>query len=404
MTDWRKVFRQTAPHADAEILAGVLATIDAVLARYKLSTVARQSDFLAHVLVESLGLTKLEENLNYSAARLTQVWKGRFPTVMAAQPYAHNPRALANKVYGGRMGNRAGTDDGWNNRGSGLLQCTGADNMEGGAEAFGISVQEYASRLRDPDHALECAAELYARLGAVKHADRGNIEGSTRCVNGGSTGLRDRRMFRDRLRVVIPQATKAAAAVGFMSMPADDEGAAKVRAAQERLKALGYFPGMIDGVIGPTMQGAISTFQSANHLAISGELDDDTVEALGSAMTPQRPISDARANATVDDLRDQGSKTIEAADEAESNLKTKVAAGLLATGGLSETVSQANAVKDTVSQLPDLAQFALSHALLITVIIVGVVIWLERKAIKRAIDKIRDARLSDHRSGANLGR
>ena len=406
MTDWRKVFRQTAPHADAEILAGVLATIDAVLARYKLNTVARQSDFLAHVLVESAGLTRLEENLNYSAARLTQVWKKRFPTVMAAQPYAHNPRALANKVYGGRMGNRAGTDDGWNNRGSGLLQCTGADNMEGGAEAFGISVQEYADRLRDPDHALECAAELYVRLGAVKHADRGNIEGSTQCVNGGENALAERRHMRDTLRAIIPRATSAAtAAVGFLSMPdAEAEGDPKVRAAQERLKALGYFPGKVDGQMGPTMQGVLTTFQGDNGLPTTSELDDETIAALGSALTQPRPIPPSRAEATVDDLRERGSETIKAADEAESGLSVKTAAGLVSVGTLTETVSQASSAKDAVSQLPDLVQFALSHALLITVIIVGVVIWLERKAIKRAIDKIRDARLTDHRSGANLGR
>ena len=60
--------------------------------------------------------------------------------------------------------------------------------------------------------------------------------------------------------------------------------------------------------------------------------------------------------------------------------------GLFSVGTLTETVSQASSAKDAVSQLPDLVQFALSHALLITVIIVGVVIWLERKAIKRAID------------------
>lgn len=69
----------------------------------------------------------VEENLNYSAKRLTQVWPKRFPTIAAAAPYANNPQALANKVYGGRLGNTA-PDDGWRYRGRGLVQVTGKDN------------------------------------------------------------------------------------------------------------------------------------------------------------------------------------------------------------------------------------------------------------------------------------
>lgn len=67
------------------------------------------------------------ENLNYSAKRLTQVWPSRFPTIAAATPFANNPQALANKVYGGRMGN-TGPNDGFRYLGRGLVQITGKDN------------------------------------------------------------------------------------------------------------------------------------------------------------------------------------------------------------------------------------------------------------------------------------
>lgn len=69
----------------------------------------------------------VSENLNYSANRLTEVWPSRFPTLAAAQPFANNPRRLANKVYGGRLGN-TGPDDGWLYRGRGLAQVTGKTN------------------------------------------------------------------------------------------------------------------------------------------------------------------------------------------------------------------------------------------------------------------------------------
>ncbi|WP_063979517.1 hypothetical protein [Ensifer sp. Root423] len=85
---------------------------------------------LATVFHETGGtMQPVTENLNYSAARLAEVWPSRFPTVAGAKPFARNPRKLANKVYGGRMGN-TGPDDGWRYRGRGLPQITGKENYD----------------------------------------------------------------------------------------------------------------------------------------------------------------------------------------------------------------------------------------------------------------------------------
>ncbi|PJR89942.1 chitinase [Ochrobactrum sp. 695/2009] len=88
------------------------------------------------------------ENLNYTtAAQIRKTWPSRFSTVGAAQPYVRNPQALANKVYGGRMGN-TGANDGWIYRGRALAQITGKDNYK----KYGLG--------DNPDAALEMATAI----------------------------------------------------------------------------------------------------------------------------------------------------------------------------------------------------------------------------------------------------
>lgn len=87
------------------------------------------------------------ENLYYTTAkRIRAVWPSRFPTLAAAEPYVKNPRALANKVYNGRLGNRPGTDDGWLFRGAGLVQLTGRTNFEKAGKATGVDLAAAPAR------------------------------------------------------------------------------------------------------------------------------------------------------------------------------------------------------------------------------------------------------------------
>lgn len=122
--------------ANNAALDGFLACEGALKTAGLLDKPNRLQFFLAQLGHESSGLTVDEENLDYSAARLMAVWPSRFPTLAAAQPYAHNPRALANKVYGGRLGN-IGPDDGWKYRGRGYIQLTGRDAIARSARLRG---------------------------------------------------------------------------------------------------------------------------------------------------------------------------------------------------------------------------------------------------------------------------
>ena len=66
--------------------------------------------------------------------------------------------------------------------------------------------------------------------------------------------------------------------------PEDHHGAMKnqdVMAAQQSLKDKGRDPGMIDGKMGPRTRGALSDFQKAEGLTVTGQLDDATRAKLG---------------------------------------------------------------------------------------------------------------------------
>jgi putative chitinase len=132
------------------------------------------------------------ENMSYTAERMTQVWPSRFPSVASAVPYAHNPRALANKVYNGRMGNVAGSDDGYNFRGRGGSQTTGREGYERVRKQTGLDVVNHPEILTDPKHFLECAVSDFVNCGCLPFAKVDDVTMVTKRLNGGTVGLADR--------------------------------------------------------------------------------------------------------------------------------------------------------------------------------------------------------------------
>ncbi|HEY6492957.1 MAG TPA: L,D-transpeptidase family protein [Trebonia sp.] len=77
---------------------------------------------------------------------------------------------------------------------------------------------------------------------------------------------------------------QAAAATPAYAPPARNLGpgmkGADVKALQQRLSALKYYPGAIDGKFGPDTQAAIWAFQEINGIKVSGVVDASTKRAL----------------------------------------------------------------------------------------------------------------------------
>ena len=165
---------------------------DNVLAAYGINDNGlRLSHFMAQILHESGGFTILRENMNYRAERIVQVWPTRFATVAAAQPYAHHPEKLANKVYGGRMGNNQ-QGDGWRFIGRGFLQITGRESYERFGAALAIALAEEPDLAVAPEWVLKIAAEEWNAKGCNALADADSLRRVTRAINGGLIGLASR--------------------------------------------------------------------------------------------------------------------------------------------------------------------------------------------------------------------
>lgn len=183
------------PNGDEKVSGlrdGVATTAASVFARYGISNSLLVAHVMAQISHECGAGHDVVENLSYSAQRMTEVWPGRFPTIASAQPYAHNPQALANKVYNGRMGNAAGSNDGWNFRGRGGSQTTGREGYERVAKQTGLDVVNDPDILINPTYFLECAVSDFVNCGCLPYAKADDIVNVTKRLNGGTVGLSQR--------------------------------------------------------------------------------------------------------------------------------------------------------------------------------------------------------------------
>lgn len=189
---------------DPERLAEVF---DLVFPKYDITTGHRGAGFIAQCGHESSDFTVLKENLNYSAERLHQVFPNRFPTVQSAQPYDHNPEKIANKTYGGRLGNGPeSSGDGYKYRGRGAIQLTGHDNYQAFATAIGKSIDEAVAYCETLEGAIESACWFWKKHGLNATCDKDDIVQMTKIINGATIGLDDRKARYEKAKKVLPAA------------------------------------------------------------------------------------------------------------------------------------------------------------------------------------------------------
>lgn len=195
------IMRRRWPQGDQHIpglIEGIVASAPVVFPKYGVTSSLAIAHFMAQASEECGQGLEMIENMNYSAERLLEVFPRHFTPAMAARA-AHNPRMIADIAYGGRMGNAPPpSDDGFRFRGAGLSQVTGRDGYQ--------KLQEFLTRhgadfdilqnpelIIDPAHTLECGVADWIVCGCLPLAEKDDLIGETRALNGGLNGLDERR-------------------------------------------------------------------------------------------------------------------------------------------------------------------------------------------------------------------
>lgn len=153
----------------------------------KITDVTQRAAIMAQVAHESGGFSILSENLNYKAPTLLKLFPKKFSSPEDAQRVAAGgPESVAERIYGGRMGNAPeGSGEGFKFRGRGFIQLTGKQNYT----KFGVA--------GNPDNVsnIKQAADTAIRYMAGFKGSWDDIKGVTKFVNGGYIGLDDRQKY-----------------------------------------------------------------------------------------------------------------------------------------------------------------------------------------------------------------
>jgi putative chitinase len=181
--------------------------LEQALPDYDINTPQRVAAFIAQCAHESGGFRALKENLNYKAATLRKIFPKYFPDDATANHYASLPNkqeAIANRVYGGRMGNGPeASGDGFRYCGRGLIQLTGKSNYQNFADSIETPVEDIPEYLATFEGAVQSACWFWEANNLNQWADKGDILTLTKRINGGTIGLDDRiKHYEHALHVV----------------------------------------------------------------------------------------------------------------------------------------------------------------------------------------------------------
>ena len=259
------------PHrAKQSILAHLVDDAPEVLPAYNIVSPLRVSHFFSQMCHESGGFKALEENLNYSTNGLLDTFDKYFRSYEHAALYARNPSKIANRVYANRMGNgNEASGDGWRYRGRGIIHLTGKANYEAYGKRLGLDLVRRPSLAAEPGTALLIACEYWKENKLNRKADRNDIVGITRAINGGTNGLTDRKKKFAKAWALWGTPSKRTWISDQPLLKRGMSGSA-VKLLQKKLNI------EADGIFGPATDRAVRAFQRRSYLKADGVVGKKT--------------------------------------------------------------------------------------------------------------------------------
>lgn len=159
--------------------------------KYNITDTKEAAMFLAQTTHESNNYKRLEESFKYTPQRLYDVFKKRVGSLEnAKQLCLQGAEAIANFVYGGRLGNAE--DEGYKYRGRGIIQLTGKSNYKKYGKKINVDLVNNPDLAKKTNNAIEIALLFWQERGCSLLARQGDVKGVTKLINGGYNGLEDR--------------------------------------------------------------------------------------------------------------------------------------------------------------------------------------------------------------------
>lgn len=242
--------------------------------RYRINTRYRIAGFLSQTSHESAGYTRLEENLNYSATRLNEVFYKYFAGAgRNAWDYHRQPEKIANVVYANRMNNGpTSSGDGWRFRGGGLIQITGRYNYTQFARDARLTVEEAAEYVRTREGAVHSSCWFWDVNSLNLYCDRQDVRGLTKRINGGYNGLQHRQQLWSRCLILLNQSPSSEYSGQLIKIGSRGPIVKRIQ------QIVGAYP---DGIFGPMTSASVRTWQSAHRLVADGIVGPKTAAAMG---------------------------------------------------------------------------------------------------------------------------
>jgi putative chitinase len=150
--------------ANNEYVNSFIAQYQDLFIEYEIDSPTKIKYFLAQLGYETNGYTKFEENLNYSAKKIYQLWPKIFKSINGAKRYENSPDKIANFIYANRFGNgNLESNDGWMYHGRGGLYnyTIGREIYQKITEITNINFIEHPEYLIQPDYCLLAACAIW---------------------------------------------------------------------------------------------------------------------------------------------------------------------------------------------------------------------------------------------------